>query len=253
VIDLHCHLLPGIDDGPSEIQGSVALAESAWREGVTAIAATPHARDDHPDVVAHELSGRCDTLRAELSRQEVPVEVVSGAEVDLAWALGASEQDLMDATYGGRGTDVLVETPYGLLPPGFEDRLHDVFASRGIRVLLAHPERNRVFQSDPRRLATILDRGIMAQVTADALVQGKRTSSGKLAQALVAEGVAQVIASDAHRPGGRGSLLDAMEAVPRADRARARWMVEDAPAAILAGDPLPSPPPARRVLRKRFG
>ena len=253
MIDLHCHLLPGIDDGPADIQGSVALAEASFWEGVTVIAATPHARDDHPGVVAAQLETRCDRVRQELARYEVPVEVVSGAEVDLAWALAASEEDLTAVTYGGRGTDVLVETPYGLLPPGFEERLQDIFASRGIRVLLAHPERNRVFQRDPGRLARILDRGIMAQITADALVQGRRTSSGRLAHSMLAEGVAHVIASDAHRPELRASLADAVGAVPRADRERARWMVEDAPAAILAGDPLPSPPPARRVLRKRFG
>jgi tyrosine-protein phosphatase YwqE len=70
---------------------------------------------------------------------------------------------------------------------------------------------------------------------------------------MVSEGIAHVIASDAHRPGGRGTLTDALEAVPKGDRARARWMVEDAPAAILAGDPLPTPPTGRRVMRKRFG
>lgn len=253
MIDLHCHLLPGIDDGPADIAGSVALAEAAFWEGVVAIAATPHAREDHPRVVPAQLEARCETVRHELQRQEVPVGVISGAEVDLAWALAASEEELIAVTYGGRGTDVLVETPYGLLPPGFEERLQDVFARRGIRVLLAHPERNRIFQRDPARLSRILDRGIMAQVTADALVQGRRTSSGKLAHAMVAEGVAHVIASDAHRPELRASLSNALESVPRADRARAQWMVEDVPAAILAGDALPAPPPKRRVLRKRFG
>ena len=254
MIDLHCHLLPGIDDGPPEAQGSVALAESAFMDGVKVIAATPHARDDHPAVVAGELAARCDALREDLRTYEVPIRVVSGAEVDMAWALAASDEDLMSVTYGGHGTDVLVETPYGLLPPGFEDRLHDVFASRGIRVLLAHPERNRVYQRDPKRLARLLERGgVLAQVTAQALVAGTRTPSGKLARAMVSEGIAHVIASDAHRPGGRGSMSDAVSAVPRGDQVRARWMVEDVPAAILAGDPLPSPPPARRVLRKRFG
>ena len=154
VIDLHCHLLPGIDDGPADLRGSVALAEAAFNDGVEVIAATPHARDDHPAVVAGELATRCDEARRELSRHEVPIEVVSGAEVDMAWALAASEEDLIAVTYGGHGTDVLVETPYGLLPPGFEDRLHDVFARRGIRVLLAHPERNRVFQRDPQAAGT---------------------------------------------------------------------------------------------------
>jgi protein-tyrosine phosphatase len=254
VIDLHCHLLPGIDDGPADAGVSVAVAEAAYYDGVKVIAATPHAREDHPAVVASELEPRCEKLRHTLRVQEVPMEVVSGAEVDLAWALGASEQDLVDVTYGRRGTDVLVETPHGLLPPGFEDRLHDVFTARGIRVLLAHPERSRVYQEDPRRLARLLERGVLTQVTAQALVSGNRGAGAKLARALVAEGVAHVIATDAHRPEMRASLSDAIAGVSRGDQARAEWMVTDAPAAILAGEPLPAPPQGRRhLLRKRLG
>jgi len=253
MIDLHCHLLPDIDDGPRDVMGSVALAEAAFNDGVKVIAATPHARDDHPRVVAGELSGRCEDLRAELRTYEVPMRVVSGAEVDLAWALAASEDDLMAVTYGGHGSDILVETPYGLLPPGFEARLHETFARRGIRVLLAHPERNRMYQRDPKRLTALLERGgVLVQVTADALVGANRGPSSRLARAMVAEGIAHVIATDAHRPDARGSLADAVDALPRGDRLRGRWMVEDAPAAILAGEPLPAPPVGRRVMRKRF-
>ena len=254
MIDLHCHLLPGIDDGPAKPRDSIAVAEAAYYDGVEVIAATPHAREDHPAVVAAELAGRCDSIRQVLQVHEVPVTVVSGAEVDMAWALGASEQDLIDVTYGGKGTDVLVETPHGLLPPGFEALLHDMFAPRGIRVLLAHPERSRVFQREPRRLARLLERGVLAQITADALVSGNRSAGAKLARALVAEGAAHVIATDAHRAEFRASLSDAVRALPRGDQARARWMVTDAPAAILAGEPLPPPPVGRRhVMRKRMG
>ncbi len=254
MIDLHCHLLPGIDDGPPEMRGSVSLAERALNDGVTVIAATPHAREDHPGVVPGQLAARCNTLRDELGRQEVPLEVVSGAEVDLGWALGASEEDLIAVTYGGRGTDVLVETPYGLLPPGFEDRLHDIFARRGIRVLLAHPERNRLFQSSPKRLGTILSRGIWPRSPPTPCLKasapraaGSRTRWWPRAWPRSSRAMPTALADAA-------SLRDALDAVPRADQARARWMVEDAPAAILAGEPLPAPPQGRRrMLRKRFG
>lgn len=254
MIDLHCHLLPGIDDGPSEARDSVAIADAAFADGVTVIAATPHARDDHPAVVASQLEDRCSHLRNVLRVHEVPVRVVSGAEVDLAWALGASEQDLIDVSYGGQGTDVLVETPHGLLPPGFEDRLMDVFVRRGMRVLLAHPERSRVYQAEPRRLARLVEQGVLLQVTAQALVPGNRGASAKLARALVSEGAAHVIATDAHRAEMRASLSDALQGVGRGDQHRARWMVEDVPAAILAGQPIPAPPQGRRHrLRRRLG
>ena len=245
VIDLHCHLLPGIDDGPADAGVSVAVAEAAYYDGVKVIAATPHAREDHPAVVASELARPLRQAAAHAAGPGGPDPVVSGAEVDMAWALGASEQDLVDVTYGGRGTDVLVETPHGLLPPGFEDRLHDVFAPRGIRVLLAHPERSRVYQRDPRRLARLLERGVLAQVTAQALVSGNRSAGAQAGAG----------------PGGRGRgprdrhrRPPARDAAPRcrtpsgpcpgATRpGHAGWST-DAPAAILAGEPLPPPPRA---------
>jgi protein-tyrosine phosphatase len=250
LIDLHCHLLAGIDDGPRSVAESVALAATAAEDGIEIVAATPHAREDHPRVVPAELASRCDELSRALRREHVPTRVVSGAEVDLAWALGASQEDLRAVTYSGRGTDVLVETPYGFLPPGFEDRLHDTFGAKGVRVLLAHPERNGVLQREPERLTWLVKRGVLTQVTAHALTS--RSSSGRFARAMVSEGIAHVIATDSHGPRGRGRLSEAVAAVPRGDRDRARWMVTDAPAAILAGEPLPAPPSGRRVLRQRF-
>jgi protein-tyrosine phosphatase len=248
VIDLHTHVLPGVDDGAPDVAAAVQLARDAAAAGVTVLAATPHLRDDHPGVVAGELAGRVQALRDALAG--VPIELVEGAEVDLGRALAADAEELRLASYGQRGTDLLVETPYGGLPPAFEDLLFRV-AARGYRVLLAHPERNRDFQREPRRLAALAERGTLLQVTAASLAEGRRRSSTRrLAHALVAEGVAHVIASDDHGGGWRASLADGVAAAARSAPARARWMVTEAPAAILAGAPLP-PLPHERA-RRRF-
>jgi protein-tyrosine phosphatase len=253
LIDLHCHVLPGIDDGPEDMEGAVAVARAAQADGIQVVAATPHARIDHPGVQPAKLARACKRLQRALGQEDVDVRIVSGAEVDLAWAMTASEEDLDHATYGGRGTDVLVETPYGILPPSFEDRLYELFARRGVRVLLAHPERNRAFQKDPSRLGQLIRRGVLVQLTASALAGGRKRSGGsRLAHDLLSEGLAHVIATDSHRPSGRSGLTDALEAVPAGDRARASWMTTEAPAAILAGDPLPPAPQGRRKLRRRL-
>ena len=136
-----------------------------------------------------------------------------------------------------RGTDLLVETPYGELPPIFEDLLFKIRV-RGFRVLLAHPERNRSFQADVGRLLRLVEGDVLVQVTAASVVGGGR--AGKLAQRLIADGHAHVIAGDLHRAGGsRASLREAVAAI---DGARGAWMTEAVPAAILAGAPLPPPP-----------
>lgn len=152
VIDLHCHLLPALDDGPAEEQASIALARGLVEDGVRIAAATPHLRSDHPDVAPAELAGRCRALEDRCADEGVPLRIVPGGEVDLLWAQSASAEDLALASYGQRGSDLLVETPYGPLPRSFE-RLVSELQEAGFRILLAHPERSPTFQQDPQRLA----------------------------------------------------------------------------------------------------
>jgi protein-tyrosine phosphatase len=249
MIDLHAHLLPGIDDGPPDEAGALALAAEAAAQGVRVMAATPHLREDFPDVRVEDLAARVAALREALARAGVDLEIVSGGEVDILWAQRASDAALRAASYGGRGSDLLVETPYGDLPPLFESLLFQI-AARGFRILLAHPERNASFQRDPSRLAALVDRGTLVQVTAASLAAGGRSRSARLARRLIADGRAHVIASDVHSAAGRrATLAEGLAAAAQESPERARWMVTEAPAAILAGDPL-APPPA--VPRRRM-
>lgn len=251
VIDLHSHILPGIDDGPPTMAGSVALAAAAAKDGTTTMAATPHLRADFPDVRPEELAERCRSLAAQLDDEGVPVTIVSGGEVDVQWSATASDEDLRLASFGQRGHDLLVETPYASLGPDFEEML-DQLNGRGYRILLAHPERNLTFQTQPTRLEGLVERGVLLQVTTNAVASQDRHSRSRwLAQGLVEHGMAHVIASDAHRAHEwRPPVLS--EAVATARHLaplRADWMVTDAPAAVLEGVPLP-PPPSRRPPRR---
>lgn len=252
MIDLHSHLLPGVDDGAPDLDAAVALAREAAQAGVRVMAATPHLRADYPDVRVEELPERVGAVQAALDAAAIDLRVVSGGEVDVLWAQSASDETLRAASYDAHGTDLLVETPYGELPPIFEDLLFRIQV-RGFRVLLAHPERNPTFQSDPARLARLVERDVLVQLTAASVVSRGRT--GRLAQRLIADGHAHVIAGDLHRASGsRASIADAVAAT--GGGARASWMVTDAPAAILAGAPLPPAPPVetprgRSWLRRR--
>jgi protein-tyrosine phosphatase len=243
VIDLHAHVLPGIDDGPSSLEESVALAEAACQDGVRTLALTPHLRDDHPRVVPHELKAHREALAERLAAESYDLELVTGGELDLVWAQRASAEELVLVSYNQAGSDLLIETPYGELPYHFEQML-DALQERGFRLLLAHPERNPTLRADPARLRRLVQRGILVQVTAASLSGPRRSRSRQLALAAIKEGVAHVIASDAHGEAtvARAGLSDGVAAALNADPSRPEWMVTEAPAAILAGSPLPPAP-----------
>ena len=252
MIDLHCHILPGIDDGPGDMEASLELARVAAAEGTQVIAATPHLREDHPLVRPDELADRCAEVNQALEAAGIALEVVPGGEVDLMWAHQASDEELCLVSYRQRGTDLLLETPYGTLPPHFEELAHDRMSSAGYRVLLAHPERSYTFQQDPGRLRAFAERGVLVQVTASSLIGRRRSATRKLARWLIEEGVAHVLSSDGHSADElRPPLLGqgAREA-GKLHRARAGWMTEDVPRSVLAGEPLPPLPdqPRRRGL-----
>jgi protein-tyrosine phosphatase len=248
MIDLHCHALPGIDDGPRDEAEAVALCRAAAADGIEVIAATPHLRSDHPAVRPEELAERCEELNALLRAEHVPVHVVPGGEVDLLWAQTASDEELRLVSFCQGGSCLLVETPYGALGDNFEDLVFQVQV-RGYRVLLAHPERNASLRDHPERLAALVSRGVLVQLTAPALRPGaKRQPARRFAVRIARDGLAHVVASDAHRVAGPRPVGLA-HAVRELDKVRpgvGSWMSRDAPAALLSGAPLPAHPATAR-------
>lgn len=250
-VDIHAHVLPGIDDGPDDLEQSLAMARAAVSSGIATIASTPHLRPDFPDVHVHELPGRCETLRHAIESEAIPLRVVSAAEASLVWAVDASDDELVLASYGQNGTDLLIETPSSNVA-GI-DRLLYQLRSRGYRVTLAHPERSPSFQRDESLLERLVEQGILLEVNADSLL-GSRGAK-RLASRLVARGLAHALASDGHRgetwrPVTR--LAEAVEVVEELVGAeRARWMAQAVPQAIVEGVALPDQPRATQPRARR--
>jgi protein-tyrosine phosphatase len=256
LVDLHCHLLPGLDDGPASVEESVALAAELAGGGVETVVCTPHFRRDYPRVLPRNLRPLCEHLREAVGQAGIELELLPGAEVDLHRGIEATDAELKLASLGQRGTHLLVETPYSRLGSLFEEQLFELQA-RGYTLLLAHPERNGAFQQQPGRLEALVQRGVLVQVTATSLSRPpSKSRSGRTARALLEADLAHVISSDAHGPAlARSALGEGLKAAREVVGNRADWMVTDAPAAILAGEPIP-PPPARRrglggLLRRR--
>ncbi|HET7297053.1 MAG TPA: CpsB/CapC family capsule biosynthesis tyrosine phosphatase [Gemmatimonadales bacterium] len=240
MIDLHCHLLAGIDDGPAEIEGSIALAHAAARAGTETIVATPHVNARYPNA-AEKISRLLDELRECLAadpRAPAP-QLRAGAEVALAYAAELEDEELIRLHLGG-GPWVLLEPPSAPVDFDVTDKITEI-ASRGHRVLIAHPERCPVFQRDPWVLAGLVSDGALTSVTAAALRGRFGTNVRHFAIELVREQLVHNVASDAHhheeRPPTMTQELERAGLGPLAG-----WLTGEVPAAILAGEEIPARP-----------
>ena len=244
MIDLHCHALPDGEDGPADEAEGLELLRRLGADGVDTVAITPYIRDGEPPEKAAQTRERIAALRAAARGDSAMPALLPGAEVDLGWAQDAPEDALRQATYGALGKTLLIRTPPHDVARSFDDDLVNL-TMRGYRIVLAHPEHSASYQAAPARLARLVAAGLLIQIAAPSLMAARGDRSGRLARALLQESMAHVIASNAHGLGGDGPrLADAVKIAENAVGARARWMVTDAPAAILAGAALP-PAPSR--------
>jgi protein-tyrosine phosphatase len=257
-IDIHAHVLPGIDDGPEELEQSLAMARAAADSGTSTIAATPHLHPNFPGVHVHEIAARCEALNQAVASERIPLEVVPAAEVSLAWALEATDEQLRLASYGQRGTDLLIETPFTQVI-GLDRFLYQLRA-QGYRITLGHPERNPEFQRDDGPLRALVDQGVLLQLNSESLLGSPRRGAHRLARGLLTAGLVHAIASDGHRASSWRPvtrLADAAEAVAAmVGQAQATWLAVHSPAAIMDGKDLPPPPPMTRqstARRRLFG
>lgn len=246
MIDLHTHVLPGIDDGPATMDGSLELLRAAHADGITRLAATPHVRDDYP-TQAETMERLVGELDAAAREAGIPVEVLPGGELDLAYLERLGDDTLRRFGLGGNPSVLLIETPHRGWPIGLRDTVFRL-AVRGFSVVLAHPERNADVQANLDLLTPLVEAGMLVQLTA-ASVDGRLGKRARTcAHRLLDAGLAHLLASDAHASSVRATgLTAAAEAL--AYPALVDWLTCEVPARVLASEPLSAPPERRRTQR----
>jgi protein-tyrosine phosphatase len=239
VIDLHCHILPGVDDGAADLEDAVAMARQAEADGIEVVCATPHVRADH-DVRLRELPRRIKDLNRELGDRRIGVRIVPGGEVSETMAPELSAAELGAASLGGTGRWILLEPAPGPLGDSLTDAVESL-AQLGYDCVIAHPERHA--GSDfHERLRALAHRGALVQVTAALLAEGAAATT---MLELAGAGLVHLLGSDAHsaRYGRRLELspgLNRLSEIPWL-RPHLDWIGRDAPAAILRGEALVPP------------
>ena len=256
MIDLHSHILPGVDDGPPTVEGSLELARVAVAAGTRTILATPHINDDR-SIDAARVAVGLESLRPELAAAEIPLEVLPGGEIAI-WRLIDLDDDTLRALALGGGPYLLVESPFSPVIGDFEPMVLDLH-QRGHRVLLAHPERCPAFQRTPARLEGLVSAGALVQLTAGSMAGGFGSTVRRFTIDILREGLAHVVASDAHdtvrRPPGLRAGFSALERDLPGLGEHAEWLTQLVPRAVLDGAPLPARPPLPRPpgLLRRLG
>jgi len=241
-VDLHCHILPGLDDGALDLDDALAMARAAQADGIGAICATPHIRHDH-DVRIPELPGRRAELAAVLARNGCATTILPGGEVAASAVGGLDDEELAAVSLGGSGRWILLEPLPGPLDDALDAALEEL-AARGFRAVIAHPERHPAPDLVPR-LRRLVARGALVQATA-AFLTDETTRPGMTA--LAREGVLHVLGSDSHssragRPVVLTPALEVLRSVPAAG-AQLDWIARVAPEAIVGGLELQPPFPA---------
>ena len=242
MIDLHSHVLPGLDDGASGLDGKRGDGAGGGAAGITALAATPHVRDDYPTTAA-EMQDALAVVRRAVRERGIELEILPGAEIafDRLHTLDADE--LRALTLGGSPNHLLIELPFFGWPLDTADELRRL-REAGFTAVLAHPERNSAVQDSPQRLADLVSAGALVQLTAASITGEFGPAAARSSKTLLSAELAHLIATDTHRAGGRGTALrPALESLN--DPALARWLTRDVPAAILEGSPCPPRPASR--------
>ncbi|MDR3313741.1 MAG: hypothetical protein LBS96_04705 [Oscillospiraceae bacterium] len=236
MIDLHCHILPGMDDGAADTEESLGMASLAAEQGVAAICATPHllpGEQMRPQTFFSVRDERLQQLQAALQRREIAVTLHPGAEVyvndDIFYA-----GDLRPAALGG-SRFLLVEFGTGMLPAARLRQYLEEIRNRGLTPVIAHAERYRFFQRNEDLLYEISEEGTLIQVNADSVAGYAETAECRLAYRLVREGVAHLLATDAH---GIRHRIPAMATLirrfpPGISTDTIRYLTETAPQAML--------------------
>ncbi len=248
MIDLHCHLLPGLDDGARDLDESIAMARMAQQDGIRAIVCTPHVKPGIYDNRTPGIQEAIRNLRAELARREIAVELFSGADIHIAPNLGQRLRAGEIPSIAGTRY-FLFEPPHHLLTPRIGDLVRDLIR-QGYVPIITHPERLSWLSSRYDTFEQLQDAGCLVQVTAGSILGEFGKTARYFAERMMEEGRIDLVASDGHDTRGRPPLLSRARdhVARRLGEEEAKAMVLWRPAAILANQPVAPRRESRRFV-----
>jgi protein-tyrosine phosphatase len=209
LIDLHCHLLPGIDDGSKNLAISLDMARMAAADGITTIVCTPHILPTVYDNGGPQIKAAVTLLQEALSSADIPLRLLSGADVHLVPDLLAGLKNGRILTLAG-SRYLLLEPPHHVMPPQFDDCIFRL-QSAGYVAILTHPERLSWIEPQYALVRRMVRNGLWVQLTAGSLTGRFGQGPRYWAERMLDEGLCHVIATDAHNISSRPPHLSKAE------------------------------------------
>jgi len=245
LIDLHCHILPGIDDGPGHMEESLTMADIARSDGIQTIVATPHTLNNvyinpFPCVI-----DSVNAMREQLSKNGIDINIYPGADVHVCAGMVERVRKQEAGTINNNQRYILIEFPHQIIPPGGREELFQLKLNH-ITPIITHPERHLVIQHRLEILTDLVNMGCLVQITAMSITGEFGEEAMICAHNLLQRRLAHVIATDAHSATSRPPTLS--RAVQVATEIlgtvqEAEDMVKGRPLAILEGRLVDIPEP----------
>jgi protein-tyrosine phosphatase len=239
MVDIHHHLLPGLDDGPKDMETSIAMAGMAAADGITHLVATPHANNRYPfDPV--EIAERLSALRDALASEGIALTLGSGCDFHLSYEnIQDAQQHPEKYSINGRNY-LLVELPDFSISKGLDEAFYELRVA-GLEPILTHPERNPALQKDATRMEEWLRQGMLVQVTTSSVLGQMGPVAERMAHRMLANRWVHFLATDAHNLKARPpQMRAACELVAKKyGEAYARRLCVENPLAVFEGRPMP--------------
>ncbi|AIF67934.1 tyrosine protein phosphatase [Terribacillus saccharophilus] len=251
MIDIHCHILPGVDDGARTLEDSIEMAKAAAAQGIQTIVATPHHRNNQFDNYPESILTRVDELNRILEEESIQVNILPGQETriygDLAEGLSAKEilPVNLDTPY------ILVELPTSTVPKYTNKLLYDLQVE-GYTPVIVHPERNSELLNKPDKLYELVNGGVLTQVTAASLLGKFGKKIKNFSHEIVQANLTHFIASDAHNVNNRSFVMrEAMTELEETYGVDLIYTYQENAQRMLAGETIVGDIP-EPIVRKKF-
>ncbi|WP_209300553.1 tyrosine-protein phosphatase [Lentibacillus salicampi] len=253
MIDIHCHILPGIDDGAKTIAVTLDMAKTAVDQGIHHIVATPHHCNGKYNNVKKDILKYTSVLNEKLTEEAIPLTILPGQETRINGDMveGLEQGEILPINEHTKY--VFVEFPSGHIPEYSKQLLFDI-QLKGYKPVIVHPERNRELMEHPDKLYHMVEKGALSQVTASSLCGKFGKKIQKFSHQLIETSLTHFIASDAHNTSTRGFYLkDAYDELHKQHGNEGFYLFRENPHLMIEGKMVNSLPPERIKKKSFFG